>query len=101
MEMAFLSVRDNGGLCVLIGNLAHGERIALDPFNLIKGKRIIGSWGGGTQPDNDIPVYVNQYMNRKLDLSGLVTHEYPLEHINEAFDHLRQGDVGRILVPMQ
>jgi len=101
METAFLSVRDSGGLCVLVGNLAYGEHITLDPFNLIRGKRIIGSWGGGTQPDTDIPVYVDQYINRKLDLSSLITHEYALENINQAFDHLQQGNVGRILVPMQ
>jgi len=47
METAFQAVHDNGGLCVLAGNLPHGERISLDPFDLIRGKLIVGTWGGG------------------------------------------------------
>ena len=100
MEMAFKVVRDNGGLCVLVGNLSYGERISLDPFDLIRGKRIVGTWGGEIQPDRDIPIYVDLYVSGKLDLSALITHEYRLEEINQAFDDLQQGKVGRALVSM-
>ena len=100
METAFKSVRDNGGLCVLAGNLPHGERISLDPFDLIKGKRIIGTWGGETKPDRDIPLYVNLYLSGKLKLEKLVTHKYLLDDINQAFTALQQGKVGRGLIEM-
>jgi S-(hydroxymethyl)glutathione dehydrogenase/alcohol dehydrogenase len=40
---------------VLAGNLPAGEGVSLDPFDLIKGKRSPGTWGGETQPDRDIP----------------------------------------------
>ena len=39
MEAAFASVASGGGLCVLAGNVAYGEKISLDPFDLIKGRR--------------------------------------------------------------
>ena len=100
METAFQAVRDNGGLCVLAGNLPHGERILLDPFDLIKGKRIIGTWGGESQPDRDIPLYIDLYLAGKLKLDMLITHEYRLEYINRAFDDLEQGRVGRALIEM-
>ena len=100
MEMAFKVVRDNGGLCVLVGNLSYAEHISLDPFDLIRGKRIVGTWGGETQPDRDIPIYVDLYVSGKLDLSALITHEYRLHEINQAFDDLQQGKVGRALVSM-
>lgn len=100
METAFKAVRDNGGLCVLAGNLPAGERISLDPFDLIKGKRILGTWGGETQPDRDIPRYVDLYLAGKLRLELLVTHEYRFEEINQAFDDLEQGKVGRALIAM-
>lgn len=57
MEAAFRSVRDSGGLCVLAGNLPHGEQISINPFDLIRGKRIVGTWGGETRPDDDLPRY--------------------------------------------
>lgn len=100
MEAAFRSVRDNGGLCVLAGNLAHGEKISIDPFDLIKGKRIVGTWGGESDPDKDIPKYVKLFLDRKLELSSLITHEYKLEEINEAFDALEKGMVGRALIEL-
>ena len=100
METAFRVVRDNGGLCVLAGNLPHSERVSLDPFDLIKGKRIIGTWGGETQPDRDIPMYVDLYLSGKLKLDGLITHTYSLDDINQVLDDLEQGKVGRALINM-
>ena len=100
METAFQSVRDKGGLCVLAGNLPHGERISLNPFDLIKGKRIIGTWGGESQPDRDVPLYVDLYLAGKLRLDMLITHDYRLKDINQAFDDLEQGKVGRALINM-
>jgi S-(hydroxymethyl)glutathione dehydrogenase/alcohol dehydrogenase len=100
METAFRAVRDNGGLCVLAGNLPHGERISLDPMDLIRGKRIVGTWGGETQPDCDILIYVNLYLSGKLQLDGLITHECRLEDVNQALDDLGHGKVGRALIDM-
>ena len=100
METAFQAVHNNGGLCVLAGNLPHGGRISLDPFDLIRGKRIIGTWGGETQPDRDIPLYVDLYLSGKLKLDRLITHTYSLDDINQALDDLEHGKVGRALVDM-
>jgi S-(hydroxymethyl)glutathione dehydrogenase/alcohol dehydrogenase len=100
MEKAFQSVRDNGGLCVLAGNLPHGECISLNPFELIRGKRIIGSWGGETQPDQDIPKYVEYYLAGDLQLDRLLTHSYSLDDINQALEDLENGKIGRALIDM-
>ena len=100
METAFQSVRDNGGLCILAGNLEHGRQISIDPFDLIRGKRIIGTWGGEAQPDRDIPLHVDFYLAGKSNLEALITHEYALKDINQAFDDLEQGKVGRALIDM-
>ncbi|MBI2830612.1 MAG: zinc-binding dehydrogenase [Chloroflexi bacterium] len=100
METAFRTVRDNGGLCVLAGNLPHGERITLDPFDLIKGKRIVGTWGGETQPERDIPRYVELFLSQKLKLGELITNSYSLDNINQALTDLEKGKVGRALIDM-
>lgn len=98
MEMAFQCVRPGGGLCVLAGNLENGEKISIDPHELIRGKKILGTWGGETEPDADVALYVKQYLSGGLKLDSLITHEYPLDRINQAFDDLLQGRVGRALV---
>lgn len=100
MEMAFRSVRDNGGLCVLAGNLPHGESISIDPMNLIKGKRLVGTWGGESFPDRDIPIFVDLYRSGRLKLSPLIAREYPLSDINRAFEDLECGLAGRALISM-
>ncbi|MCK4821612.1 zinc-binding dehydrogenase, partial [bacterium] len=99
MEGAFQAVRDNGGLCVLAGNLSQGERILLDPFDLIKGKQIIGTWGGETDPDRDIPKYICLYQAGKLKLDKLITDHFTLNEINKAIDLMRKGDIaGRCVI---
>ena len=100
MELAFQSIRTGGGLCVLAGNLPAGKTISIDPLDLIKGKRIIGSWGGETQPDRDIPVYLDLYKAGKLKLSPLITQTYKLKEINQALDELEKGMLGRGLIEM-
>ncbi|MFC1986963.1 zinc-binding dehydrogenase [Chloroflexota bacterium] len=100
METAFRAVHDNGGLCVLAGNLPQNERISLDPFDLIKGKRITGTWGGETQPDRDIPKFVDLYLSGQLKLDKLITHSYALVDINKALDDFENGKIGRALIDM-
>lgn len=100
MEQAFRSVRDGGGLCVLAGNLPHGEKIALDPYDLIRGKRIVGTWGGETRPDTDIPRYADAFLAGEMKLDLLITHTYPLQDINQALDDLELGKIGRALIDM-
>lgn len=74
-----------------------GDHVVL---SWIKGKRIIGTWGGGTQPDRDIPIYVHLYLSGKLRLDPLITHIYSLDDINQALEDLEHGKVGRALVNM-
>jgi len=100
MEAAFRSVREQGGLCVLAGNLPHGEQIAIDPFELIRGKRIAGAWGGATRPDEDVPRYIRWFLEGRLPMNELISREYRLEEINAALDDLEQGRVVRALVDM-
>lgn len=100
METAFAAIK-NSGQCIIAGNPATGEKLRIDPFDLIKGKRICGSWGGATDPDRDIPYYVKLYQSDNLKLDNLITHEFSLSEINKAFDELEHGKVGRAIVKLE
>lgn len=100
MEQAYMSVHDQGEV-VIMGNLAWGEKISIDPFDLIKGKRIIGSWGGETNPDIDIPRYVTLYLSGKIKLRSLISHRYSLEAINDALATLEAGQAIRVVIEME
>ena len=98
METAFKSIRSGCGKCIIAGNLTDGETISIEPMDLIKGKNIVGTWGGETKTDEDIPKYIDWYIEDKLKLNELITHVYKLEDINIAFDDLVNGKVCRAVI---
>ena len=98
IEQAFASVRRGGGVCVFASHPEHGKRISIDPYELICGKQIRGSWGGSTNPDRDIPMFAKLYTEGRLPLEKLISKRYPLEAINEALDDLEHHRVGRPLI---
>jgi S-(hydroxymethyl)glutathione dehydrogenase/alcohol dehydrogenase len=97
IEQAFESIR-RGGVCVFASHPAQGERVSLDPYELICGKQIRGSWGGNCVPDDDIPKFAALYRESKLPLEKLLTRRYTLDRINEALDDLEAGRVARPLI---
>ena len=97
-EAALASTRDAGGLCVLAGNPPPGTLVAVDPYLLIRGRRLVGSWGGDTDPDRDLPRYAADAAAGRMDLAALITHVYPLDDINRALEDLEQGRVGRAVI---
>lgn len=98
IEQAFASVRRGGGVCVFASHPEHGKHVSIDPYELICGKQIRGSWGGGSNPDRDIPMFAKLYLEGRLPLEKLITKRYPLEAINEALDDLEHHRVGRPLI---
>jgi Zn-dependent alcohol dehydrogenases, class III len=98
IEMAFEMVRREGGNCVFASHPEANKKICLDPFELISGKRIQGTWGGGSNPDIDIPKIAEYYLNSDFPLELLITKTYNLEQINDALDDLESGKVFRPLI---
>mgnify|MGYP001290826826 CR=1 FL=1 len=98
IEQAFASIRRGGGVCVFATHPEQGNTISLDPYELICGKQIRGSWGGSSNPDRDIPMFAKLYLEGKLPLEKLITKRYRLEDINKALDDLEHCRVGRPLV---
>lgn len=100
MEIALESVRQQGGVAVIIGNAPYGERIAVDPRQLNLGKQLRGTWGGDNQPDTDYPRYVKFVEAGKLNLGPLMMKTYTLDTINTALDDLEAGKAARPLIDM-
>ena len=98
MEQAFASVNVNRGLFVIAGNIPKGDKIHIDPFDLIQGKKMIGTWGGSTSVDTDIPKYVDLFLNHSFSLSSLITHEIRIEEINDFFKELQTGKAVRGII---
>jgi len=98
IETAFKSVKNGGGLCVFASHPQNGDLISIDPFDLICGKQIKGSWGGSCLPDRDLPKFFKLYNEGKLPLEKLLEKRYTLEQINDALDDLENRKVTRPLI---
>jgi Zn-dependent alcohol dehydrogenase len=91
----------NNGRFVLVGQPKPGEDLVIPSgknlFNGV-GQIIKASQGGKTNPTQDIPRFVKLHKAGKIDIDKIVSHKFTLEQINEAFDLLRSGDAGRIMI---
>lgn len=97
IEMAFEATA-TPGTTIFASHPPAGEKIRLDPHALISGKRIWGSWGGGSSPDIDTPRFAALYAEGKLPLEKLMSRSYRLEEINLALDDMEHGRVGRPVI---
>ena len=98
IQLAFDLVKKNGGECIFASHPENGKKISLDPFDLISGKNIRGSWGGSVFPDKDIPVLANLVIEKNLPLSEMITKKYKLSEINNALSDLENFKVSRPLI---
>lgn len=98
IERAFASVRDGGGRCVFASHPPADQRLSLDPHELIRGRRIEGSWGGGCRPDRDIPRLAALYLEDHLPFELLLRDRYPLEEVNAALSDLHARRTARPLL---
>lgn len=98
IELGFEMVKRGSGKCIFASHPAAHERISLDPFELICGKQIFGTWGGDSIPDQDIHHFDNYYQKKLLPLEKLISKKYELENINQAVDDLKNKKIARALV---
>ena len=99
IELGFSIIKKAGKL-LFASHPPNGEVIKISPHELISGKKISGSWGGGSAPDIDIPAMFELFHNANIPLNALLTKTYPLESINSALSDLENGQVFRPLIVM-
>jgi S-(hydroxymethyl)glutathione dehydrogenase/alcohol dehydrogenase len=86
------------GTCVLVG--VPSEKVTIYTLPIHFNKVLTGSHGGDAVPHVDIPRIIRLDRAGRLSFDGLVTHEFPLDAINEALDLVRSGTAGRVLISM-
>jgi len=99
MRWAFDRTARNGTL-LFASHPPSGETLCIDPHELISGKQIRGSWGGGSEPDFDIPEIARSMDSHVARLLVEDASIYSLSRINEALRDLKSGAVVRPLIEM-
>jgi len=100
IELGFEIIKKNGGHLIFASHPKYGDKISIDPFDLISGKKISGSWGGKCLPDQDIPKLNNLFLKNNISLDFFTNTVYKLENINEAVKDLKNRKILRAIIKM-
>lgn len=84
IENAF-NVLNKNGLLVFSSHPKYGEFMKIDPFELINGKKILGSWGGGLPFEETLKTVLPFYLKNLLNLDSLISDVFPLSRVNEGY----------------
>lgn len=88
-----------GGTAVLVGQVATGQRIAVDPLIISDQEKVIrGSNYGSARPAVDFPRILDLYTTGLIDLDSLITQTVGLSQINAGFDAMRNRSSIRTVV---
>jgi S-(hydroxymethyl)glutathione dehydrogenase/alcohol dehydrogenase len=98
MRQALECCHKGWGVSVIIGVAGAGQEISTRPFQLVTGRVWKGSAFGGAKRRSDVPKIVDMYMDGRINIDDLITHQMPLEKINDAFDLMHRGDSIRSVV---
>ncbi|MDA3914495.1 S-(hydroxymethyl)glutathione dehydrogenase/class III alcohol dehydrogenase [Oleiagrimonas sp.] len=101
MRAALECCHKGWGESVIIGVAGAGQEIATRPFQLVTGRVWRGSAFGGVKGRSQLPGMVEQAMRGEIDLDPFITHNLPLERINEAFDLMHAGESIRTVIHFQ
>ena len=97
LEQAFYCLAPHG-TAVLVGAIAAGETVSLNPGHFFQEKRIIGCMMGSNRFTVDAPRYLELYRQGRLDLDAMVTRHAPLDKVDEAFRAMEAGEVTRTVL---
>ena len=97
-EQAFYA-RDHAGTLVQVGVPSPDMKIELPLIELFgRGGSLKSSWYGDCLPSRDFPMYIDLYLQGRLDLEKFVSETIPLDDVEDAFHKMERGEVLRSVV---
>jgi S-(hydroxymethyl)glutathione dehydrogenase/alcohol dehydrogenase len=95
---AFEAAR-KGGTAVIAGLAPVGDPAAIDGVMLVRQEKTLkGAYYGASRPTLDFYRMLDMYQSGALDIDNLITRTYSLDQINEAYEELDRGVVGRGII---
>ena len=99
MRSALEAAHRGWGTSCVIGVAAAGQEISTRPFQLVTGRRWVGTAFGGYKSRTEVPMLVDEHLNGELPLEQYITHRYKgVAAIQEAIHAMHGGEVLRAVV---
>jgi len=91
--------RDHAGTVVLVGVPSPEMKIELPLLEVFgRGGVLRSSWYGDCLPTRDFPMFIDLYLQGRLDLERFVSETITLDKVEEAFHKMERGEVLRSVV---
>ena len=100
IENGFKILKNNGKM-IFASHPSKGKKIKLDPFDLIKGKKIFGSWGGDFDYEKNCLKIFKIFKSIKNFDKIFQEKLYNFNEINYAIKDLKNGKVLRPLIKLK
>ena len=86
------------GLCILAGNTKRGNKIQINPYDLIFGKKIVGFSGMDVSLEKNLNSYTKILKKTNIRMLRSLFKTYSLKQINKAVVDFKKGNVFRSLI---
>ena len=100
MAQAVEAARMGWGLCTVTGVAGKGETLDVIPRWLITGRRIAGSSFGGVKGRDQVPRFVQRYMDGDIDVDAFLSHRISLDEVNKGFELMHDQDGIRSVIEL-
>jgi len=98
MKSALNACHSGWGVLTLVGLADMNAEVNWNPFQIITGRTVRGTYFGGWKSRDEVPRLVEKYMAKELMIDELITHNLPIESINEAIDLMKNGKCIRVII---
>ena len=98
IEFAFSITRKFGGQCFFASHPSNNSNIKLKPHDLISGKRILGTWGGSSDPQKIANYMAPFFLKNKKFLNLYFSKEYTLKKINHAIKDFKYKSAVKLII---
>ena len=84
------------GTVTIVGIAPVGTEAAINAVDMVRNEKTMrGTYYGSTHSSVEMPKLVDMYLAGKLNLDDLVVRHYSLDQINDAYNDMDKGEVGR------
>ncbi|XP_052498185.1 alcohol dehydrogenase 1-like [Budorcas taxicolor] len=98
MVAAWDSCHLSHGVCIIIGVSAPGSKFSLSAQSVSTGRTLKGTCLGDYKTRDCFPQLVTAYLQNKINIDPLITHQLPFDQLHKAFELYHAGKTIRCVL---
>ncbi|XP_049486000.1 alcohol dehydrogenase 6-like, partial [Panthera uncia] len=91
MIAAWDSCHRSYGVCLMVGVASSNSQLSLNAPDIISGRTLKGVCLGDYKTRDCIPQLVTDYLQNKINIDPLITHQLPFDQLHKAFELYHAG----------